>query len=691
MASGTQLLELVLNGLTIGMVYVLVAAGLSIVFGVMDVLNVAHGELLALGAYVAFAVTTGTGDGGFWLALIVAPIVVGVLGMGIERLTVRRVYGRGHLPHVLLTFGLLLVIYDVKQIVWGTEAKLFSPPAALSRAVDVLGFSYSLYNYFMIASGALLALATWAVLHHTRFGLVVRAGAEDREMVRTLGVDIDGYYTLVFGFGAALAAFGGVVLGGYQNVNVAMGNSVIIPAFVIVVLGGLGSFRGAVVGGLGVGVVQSVVTTYLPALQGAVVFLLMIGVLLVRPRGLFGDETRLATAGASEPGGFVAGGDDGLVSDRTRTLLGVGVVAVLALVPVLEGVVYSGFVVSLATTVLVWALFAMSVDVVLGFAGLVSLGQAMFYGLGAYAVVLTLLHVTPSAILAVAVALAVCGVVAWVVGHLAIRVSGVYFVMITLAFAEVLYQTVLKLDVTGGSNGLFGAPEPLYGIAGVGLRFEEVIVGVEPLAFTGDALFYYVLLATVVGSYLLVRRVMRAPFGTVLQAIRESERRARFVGYRVRAYKRRAFVLSGVVGGLAGAMFALSNGYASPNLLAWITSGEVIVMAVLGGSGTLFGPMIGASVFVVFEEELSSLVPWWRLLLGSLFVLVVLFVPRGIVSVPARLSRLGGPDPDPTPAPAHAHAHDHDHDHDHEPESDTDPADETAVDGGTIDDREVES
>ena len=640
MVSGVQLLDVLLNGLTIGMVYVLVAAGLSIVFGVMGVLNLAHGELLALGAYFAFSLVTGFDAGGFWVALIAVPLLVGGIGAVTERGLVNRVYGRGQLAQILLTFGLLLVIYDLKRFVWGNDPKFYSPPAVVDQTITLFGFSYSGYSYFIIAAGGVLALAVWAALTHTRVGLVIRAGSEDREMVRNLGVDIDRYYTLVFGAGAALAAFGGVVLGGYQNVSLEMGNAVIIPAFVIVVLGGLGSFRGAVVGGLLVGIVQSAVSTFVPTIQGVVIFLLMIGVLLVRPEGLFGGTGEGVDAGRSEPSEFVSGLGGGVLTGHGRSRLGLAVVAVLALVPVFSGVLYSGFVVSLLITVLIWALFAMSLDIVLGYTGLISLGHALFYGLGAYATLLTLLYVSPSAFVALGVALVVTAVAAWVVGHLAIRVSGVYFVMITLAFAEIVRQVAVRLDVTGGSSGLFGAPEPLYGIGGVGIRFSEVLVGVEPFVFTGDALFYYFLLGVVVASYLGVRRMMAAPFGTVLQAIRESELRARFVGYEVRSVKRQAFVVSSTLAGLSGALFALYNGFVAPDLLNWINSGNAIIMVVLGGSGTLYGPMLGAAAFTLIERQLSTVIPWWRLLLGTLFVVVVLVLPKGLISLPARIRDL---------------------------------------------------
>jgi branched-chain amino acid transport system permease protein len=640
MVSGVQLVDVLLNGLTIGMVYVLVAAGLSVVFGVMGVLNLAHGELLALGAYFAFSLVTGFDAGGFWVALLAVPLLVGVVGAVTERGLVNRVYGRGQLAQILLTFGLLLVIYDLKRFVWGPNPKFYSAPAVVDRTVGLLGFSYSGYSLFIVGAGGLLALGVWAALTRTRVGLVIRAGAEDREMVRTLGIDIDRYYTLVFGAGAALAAFGGVVLGGYQNVSPEMGNAVIIPAFVIVVLGGLGSFRGAVVGGLVVGIVQSAVSTFVPTIQGVVIFLLMIGVLLVRPEGLFGGTTERVGTGRSEPSEFVGGLTGGVLTGGRRVRAGMAAVAALALVPVFEGVLYSGAVVSLLITVLVWALFAMSLDIVLGYAGLISLGHALFYGMGAYATLLTLLYVSPSAFVALGVAVVVTAAAAWVVGHLAIRVSGVYFVMITLAFAEIVRQVAVRADVTGGSSGLFGAPEPLYGIAGVGIRFDEVLVGVEPLTFTGDALFYYFLLAVVVASYLGVRRMMAAPFGTVLQAIRESELRARFVGYDVRSVKRRAFVVSSTLAGLSGALFALYNGFVAPDLLNWINSGNAIIMVVLGGSGTLYGPMLGAAAFTLVERQLSTVLPWWRLLLGTLFVAVVLVLPKGLVSLPARLREL---------------------------------------------------
>ena len=234
---------------------------------------------------------------------------------------------------------------------------------------------------------------------------------------------------------------------------------------------------------------------------------------------------------------------------------------------------------------------------------------------------------------ALAVAIAVCALLAWGIGFLSIRVSGVFFAMITLAFAELFFNAVFKFDFTGGSDGLFGV-SGVYGIAGVGLDLSSFEVALGPLVVDGGVVQYYFVLVMVVGSYLLARQLIRAPFGSVLQAIRESEERASFVGYDVTVYKRRAFVVSGGLAGLAGGLFATNNGYVAPTFLNWINSGEVIVMAVLGGMGTLYGPMLGAGVFVASEDILSSYVEQWRLVIGVLFVLFVLFVPRGLVSLP---------------------------------------------------------
>ena len=268
----------------------------------------------------------------------------------------------------------------------------------------------------------------------------------------------------------------------------------------------------------------------------------------------------------------------------------------------------------------------------------------MFYGIGAYAAALVMLHLTSSLVVALAGAMALCALLAWVVGSLSIRVSGVYFAMITLAFAQLFYNAVFKFSWTGGSDGLLGF-EAVLGLGGVGVALSEAELTLAGLTITPTMVFYYLALVLAVAALLFARRFMNAPFGSVLRSLSESEERAEFIGYDVTQYKRRAFVISGALAGLAGGLLAANpeTFVVSPDqTLYWINSGEVIVMTLLGGMGTLFGPMLGAGVFIGAEDVLATYTEQWRMVIGAVFVLFVLFVPRGLVSVPSLLARRWG-------------------------------------------------
>jgi len=668
-----------LDGLTVGMVYVLIAGGLSVIFGVMHVINFAHGELYALGAYFAVAIlgfTTSFGtDIGFVVALLVSPLVVGVVGMAIERYTVQPLYGRNPLYHILLTVGLVFIINDLIFIIWGAQPRVLERPDVIEGAFELSGANFSRYAFFMIFFGGTVTLATWALLRYTRFGLIIRAGAQDRRMVQNLGIDIDQYYSLVFGLGAALAAFGGIMIAGRSQVVPGMGTNIIIPAFVIVVIGGLGSFRGAVVAGLGVGVLQeSILRPYVPQVEGMIIFVLMIVVLVVRPQGLYGSEFE---EGESK---LLTGSERYILSTDARLKLGFGMVALLALVPLGTGWLYSSFYEGLVVRIIIWGLFAVALDFVMGYTGLVSLGHALFWGIGAYASGSILMNVSQSAFVALAVALLLGAVAAWIVGYLSIRVHGVYFAMITLAFGELFHSMVFRLDnwavgfcstvpvcdpetvrgvqLTGGSEGLFGF-SAYYGIGGIGFNLDEVGIFIGDIVISGSSLFYYIALAALVVSFFIMRRILKSPFGAVLKAIRENETRVQFLGYNPTVYKRRAFVISGVFATLAGVLFALDTGFVSPEAAEWLKSGEVLTMVILGGLGTLYGPIIGAFAFFGLEEAIQSgvifepilavlgvvgldqyfpdLTRRWRLGVGIAFVLFVIFLPRGLVSVPAKV------------------------------------------------------
>jgi len=282
-------LQLTLNGLAFGGLVFLLAAGLSVILGLMGVLNLAHGSFYMLGAYAGVTVLHLVGS--FWLALVLAPVLLALLGAALEVVLFRRLYGRGPLMQVLLTFGLSLIFVDLVRWRFGPQNQPFPAPPPLSGAIPILGFRFPVYQAFVIAVAALLGAALLLGWRRLRVGAILRAGVADREMVGLLGIDLALVFTLTFAFGAALAGLAGVVAGPYLATYPGMDENVLILALAVVVVGGLGSVEGALVGALLIGLASSFGPFFRQEVAVALVFAVMAVVLLVRPRGLFGLRT----------------------------------------------------------------------------------------------------------------------------------------------------------------------------------------------------------------------------------------------------------------------------------------------------------------------------------------------------------------------------------------------------------------
>lgn len=296
-------IEQVLNGLQFGIFLFLVAAGLTLIFGIMGVINLAHGSLFMIGAYVAATVTAWTGS--FLTGLIAALPAAALAGVAIEFVVIRRLYDRDHLDQVLATFGLILFINEAVTMIWGRTPLFLNVPAALSGSVEIIpGIPYPVYRLAIIAAGIAVAAILWVIITRTRAGMLIRAGSTNREMVAALGVDIALLYTALFAAGAVFAGFAGAMAGPLVSVQVGMGEQILILTFVVIVIGGIGSIRGALVGSLLVGVVDTLGRAYVstllklfmaPAeadgigagLSSMMVYLLMALVLVVRPSGIF--------------------------------------------------------------------------------------------------------------------------------------------------------------------------------------------------------------------------------------------------------------------------------------------------------------------------------------------------------------------------------------------------------------------
>ena len=278
----------ILHGVVYGMLLFLVASGLTLIFGMMGVLNFAHGALYMLGAYFSFSILMWTGQ--FWLSLILAPLMVGVIGIIIERFLLRKVHIYGHAHELLLTFGIAYIVEEIVKIIWGSESLLVKLPPILSGSVPLLGLEYPVYRLFMLAVSIMVFVLLFMILFKTRAGIIVRAAVANKDMVDALGFNVPLIFLILFGIGAWLAGLAGVIGGPYLITNPGMAATIIIDLFVVIVVGGLGSVEGALIASLIIGVLQSVGILFLPQFAIFFEFLLMALVLIFRPHGLMGES-----------------------------------------------------------------------------------------------------------------------------------------------------------------------------------------------------------------------------------------------------------------------------------------------------------------------------------------------------------------------------------------------------------------
>lgn len=595
-------LEQLLNGLVYGMLLFLTAAGLSLIFGLMNVVSLTHGSFFMLGGYVGYTVYQLTGS--FWLAFLLAPIPIGVAGIIMEMVFLRPLYRRGHLDQVLLTFGFTFIFFDAVQTFWGRDVVALPQPAALDGVVALGTGVFPTYRLFLIALGFAIAGALWLFLERSRLGARVRAGVDDAAMAGGLGVNIPALFTAIFGAGVALAALGGVAAGPIFGMYPGEDAEILIPAFIVIVVGGMGSLRGAFVGSLLIGEADTFGKAYVPQMALFLIYLVMAVVLLARPQGLFG----IKHAQAAAPTGVAPGMP---LQSRRALLVGLAVVAALIVYPLLV----ADYQRQLVTELFIFAIFAMSLDLLLGYTGLMSLGHAGFFGLGAYTVIVLGTIFGLNAWVGVVLGVGVAALASFVIGYFCVRTSGIPFLMLTLAFSQLIYSVALKWrDVTGGSDGI-GIPEK-PGFFGFDLSNSL------PMYFM--ALIFFVL------CFLALRRLVASPLGRVFIGIRENEARMQAIGHATRRYKLASFTIGGAVAGFAGGLYAIFNGFISPDAVYWSASGDILIMVMLGGAGTLIGPVFGTAAFLLMKNLVSTYSEHWLFIIGVVFVACVMFFPGGI-------------------------------------------------------------
>ena len=597
------LLAQLLNGLVYGVLLFLMAAGLSLIFGLMNVVSLAHGSFFMLGAFFGLAIFEVTHN--FWLGLMLSPVPVVALGIAMELLFMRRLYRRGHMDQVLLTFGFTFVFFDIVQSVWGRTALSLPPPEALKGVVQIGIGVFSTYRLFLIGLGVVLAFLMWLFLERSRLGAMVRAGVDDSAMAAGLGANIPALFTGIFGAGVALAALGGVAAGPVIGLYPGMDTEILIPALIVIVIGGMGSLRGAFVGSLLIGEADTFGKAYLPNMALFLIYLVMLIVLLLRPQGLFG----IKYSGVSAAPTVIAASAPSTTAQSQ--LLGVlAVVAMLAFPFVLPD-----YTRTLIAEIFIFAIFAMSLDILVGYTGLMSLGHAAFFGLGAYTVAILGVLFGMNAWLGVAAGVTIAAAGAAVIGFFCVRTSGIPFLMLTLAFSQLVFSAALKWrNLTGGSDGLAIFEKPSF----LGWALSDSLA------------MYFMALAFFLLCYWGLRRLINAPLGHIFVGIRENEPRMLAIGYATSTYKVLSFTIAGALAGLAGGLYAIFNGFISPDAVYWTASGDILIMVMLGGAGTLTGPVIGTAIFMLMKNLVSSYSEHWMLIIGVVFISCVMFFPGGI-------------------------------------------------------------
>jgi branched-chain amino acid transport system permease protein len=612
-----------LNGLAGASSLFMVAAGLSLIFGVTRIVNFAHGSFFMLGIYVAYSLVEKFGALGFWPSVVIAALIVGALGAIVEVVLLRRIYRAPELFQLLATFALVLVIKDAALWLWGPEDLLGPRAPGFAGSVEILGRRFPSYDLFLIAVGPVVLGLLWLLLTRTRWGTLVRAATQDREMVSALGVNQAWLFTAVFTLGAMLAGLGGALQLPREPANLGLDLVTIGNAFVVVVVGGMGSIPGAYVAALiiaeinamcvGLGTIDIFGIPFaFSKLTLVAEFLVMAVVLVVRPWGLMGRPQAPSRH---------AGPVEAPLLPATRALKIAGALLLAALIVLPMATTGSPYLTVLAIDLLTAALFATSLHFIMGPAGMHSFGHAAYFGLGAYGAALLVRSMQLPMEIALLAAPLAAAAGALLFGWFCVRLSGVYLAMLTLAFAQIVWSVVFQWDnFTGGSNGL---------------------TGVWPAEWLSDKrAYYYLTLALVAIAVLLLRRALFAPFGYAMRAGRDSVLRCDAIGIDVQRVQWVAFVVAGLFAGLAGALFAFSKGSISPDSLAVGRSVDGLVMVLLGGLQTLSGPLVGAVTFTWLQDTIARNTDYWRALLGGIILILVLVFPMGLAGfIKQRLSR----------------------------------------------------
>jgi branched-chain amino acid transport system permease protein len=628
----THLAGVLFDGLAYGSLLFIISVGLSVTLGLMNFLNLAHGAFAMLGGYACVLLMNRAGLP-FLVSIPLVFILTALAGALLESTLFRRLYRASHLDHVLFTIGLSFVAMAAAVFVFGPSQQPFKLPPYFQGQVQLLGVSVGAYRLFLIAVVALLSIALAWFVTRTRFGAMVRASVDSAQASSGLGINVSRVFSATFALGSGLAGLGGALGIPVLGLDPNFGLQFLVHILLVVTVGGAGSMTGTLFASLALGMIDTLGKYYASELGGFVIYGTMIILLLLFPHGL---NKRGATRSAAHPThAMVSAPSLRVLMARAQRLPALPTASwrllevVLWLSPLLVPLIFPGYL-ALATQIVITCIFVISLDLILGYAGVVSIGHAAPFGLGAYTAALLALNGWPEPISGLMVAAVVGGLFGLACSFL-LRGSDITRLMVTLGICLMLFEAANRLVwLTGGADGLGG------------FMMGDVL-GQFAFDLEGRTAFFYAYIVLIV-IFWCARRIVDAPLGLSLRGIREGVARMPAIGAPVRERLRLIYAISCGIAALAGALLTQSTQSVATDSVSFLRSADLLTMLVIGGVGWLYGGLIGVVLFLVAQDILASLNPaYWHFWLGLLLMFIVLVSRGGIGgAIAAVLSRSRG-------------------------------------------------
>ena len=624
----------IFNGVTLAGLYFLVASGFTLVFGLMRNVNLAHGSLYLLGAYIGYEVAQRTG---IWLLGVGAgTVAMAVVGLLMQVFIFRRLEG-DELRQTLVTLGISIVAADLMLAIWTGITYQIGIPSWLDGAVKLpiittvrsngtaVMMTYPFYRLVVLAVAIVIGVGLWLMINRTRVGMMIRAGVDDRSMLSASGINVHMVFAVVFAVGAGLAGFAGVV--GGSALSIAPGEDVryLLASLVVVIVGGMGSITGAAIGALLVGLAEQIGLVYLPTYGIVLTFIIMVVTLAFRPQGIMGRAvpSNAPILALDQP-------NKTAVASARLGPVHIALATALILYPAIAS---EFFLTQIGAYSLIWGLLALSMMLLAGYGGMVCLAQITTAGVAAYTVAIFGTNnmniygfgwpwwvLVPFAVLLAAT-------VSAIIGAISVRTEGIYTIMITLAIAAAFfYFAQQNYGLLNGHSGYAGIPTPHFW----GINWRDPVP------------FYYLCLFVASAAYAAVLYCSRSTFGLALQAIRDNGRRMRAVGFDITAHKVVAYFYSGIIAGLAGVLLVWFNGRVSPGTVGVFQAVNVLVIAVIGGLRHPIGPFLGAVFVVLIQTFAIDIVgaERYNTLIGLVFLAIVFVSPDGLLGLWGRIKPL---------------------------------------------------